>query len=459
MSRLSAPRTCQTRLPRTFQRAALCLAVLLGSCGLPSPTTLRATSTPTSAPTAPTPSTIVPTAPAPVPSPGASYQEQVVALRAVADQVQRLRGLDARRPLEADILSPEGLAHQAQAAFAAAWPDTLLAQHHQLAPFLGLEEALPVGETAQAGDPAKIFVAPDGAVFAAAGWLPDPGDTPLASCAFDRALVMQSFAEASPEALARFCPDDLDACLARRALIAGDAALLGEQWWRTFGGERSTLPAVPVDCAAAPADDAPAVPGLSELIGFPAEFGLAFVRARYLAGGWAAVDAVHADPPQSSEQILHPERYPKDPPRSPNLDDLSPALGAGWSTLDTGVLGEWRTLGALRSYLEPDEAEQAAAGWGGDRYAILAGPAPKSEAWLLLTRWDTVRDAHEFFGAFRSYGEERYGAPRRTSTSLLWELESGVVVLQVGNDQTLWIQAPSVEAADALRLASGFPLY
>lgn len=380
-------------------------------------------------------------------------------MQAIADQVQRLRGLDARRPLRAEIVSAEDYAHQARAAFAAEWPDTLLAQQLQLHSFLGLEGTLPVGETAPAGDPAGIFAAPDGAVFAAEGWLPDPGDTPLAACAFGRALVMQSIADLSSETPCRYCPDDLDACLARRALIAGDAALLAEQWWRTFGGDRSILPASPVDCATHMAERDEGMADISALLGFPAEAGLAFVRTRYLAGGWAAVDAVHADPPLSSEQILHPERYPKDAPRSPDLDDLSPALGDGWTTTDSGVLGEWRTLLALRAYLEPDEAEKAAAGWGGDTYAILAGPASGSAAWLLLTRWDTVRDAHEFFGSFRTYGEGRFGVPRRTTTSLLWELEASVVLLQVGNDQTLWIQAPGIEAADALRLASGFPLY
>jgi hypothetical protein len=296
-------------------------------------------------------------------------------------------------------------------------------------------------------------------VFASAGLAPGLNETALASCAFDRALVMQSFAEVSPTVLARLCPDDLDACLARRALIAGDAALAAEQWQRTFGADRSILPASPVVCDARPEPAAATAAGLPQLLSFPTEAGLAFVRARYLAGGWAAVDAVYADPPHSTEQILHPERYLQDAPRSPDLNDLSPSLGAGWITKDTGVLGEWRTLLALRAHLEPDDAGTAAAGWGGDRYAILAGPSPGSAAWLLLTRWDTVRDAHEFFGAFRSYGEARFGTPRRTSTSLVWEIEDTVVILLVGNDQTLWIQAPNLEAVDALRIASGFPLY
>ncbi|MBM3121584.1 MAG: hypothetical protein FJZ97_05285 [Chloroflexi bacterium] len=382
-----------------------------------------------------------------------------MAFQTIAGQVQRLRGLETRHALEAEIVSPEDFAAQARAAFAAEWPDALLARQLQLDSFLGLVRVPILGGTEPERDAIGIFTAPDGAVFAADGWQPGPGDTALVACAFDRALVMQSLADRSSETLSRICPDDLDACLARRALVAGDAALLAEQWWRTFGGDRSILPASPVDCAAHLAERDEEMADISAWLGFPAEAGLAFVRTRYLAGGWAAVDAAHADPPLSSEQILHPERYPKDAPRSPDLDDLSPALGDGWTTTDSGVLGEWRTLLALRAYLEPDEAEKAAAGWGGDRYAILAGPASGAAAWLLLTRWDTVRDAHEFFGAFRTYGEGRFGVPRRTSTALLWELEAGVVLMQVGNDQTLWIQASSVEAADALRLASGFPLH
>lgn len=379
-----------------------------------------------------------------------------MALRSIAGQVQRLRGLDARNALEAQILSVEDYSNQTQAAFAAEWPELLLAQQHLLAPFLGLDRVPVVAESDAPGEPGGVFAAPDGAVFAAAGWVPASDAAPHAACAFVRALVSRLFAEVSPEALSVPCPDDLDACLAWRAMIAGDSALLAEQWWRTFGGDRSIPPASPVDCGARPAGRSAAA-GLAELLDFPAEAGLAFVRTHYLSGGWAAVDALYGSPPLSSEQILHPERYPKDVPRSPDLDDLSPSLGAGWTTKDSGVLGEWRTVLALGTYLDPDEARKAAAGWGGDRYAVLAGPGPSS--WVLLSRWDTVRDAHEFFGAFRTYGEARFGAPRRTSTSLVWEIESAVVTLLVGNDQTLWIQAPSLEAAEALRLATGFPRY
>jgi hypothetical protein len=113
----------------------------------------------------------------------------------------------------------------------------------------------------------------------------------------------------------------------------------------------------------------------------------------------------------------------------------------------------------LEGFLGSDETALAASGWDGDRYALLSSPEDSRIAMLLLTRWDTVRDAHEFSGAFRTYGENRFGPSRRAGTSLTWTTPSGVVVLDVGNDQTLWIEAPDAASVSALREASGFPLH
>lgn len=192
---------------------------------------------------------------------------------------------------------------------------------------------------------------------------------------------------------------------------------------------------------------------------FPIQQGVGFVRGLYLKAGWAGVDQAYAAPPVSTEQILHPERYPKDTPRNPDLPDLAPAPGPGWTTDDTGVLGEWRMLLVLESFLDTEEAVPAASGWDGDRYALLSSPEGARTALVLLTRWDTVRDAHEFSGAFRTYGENCFGPSRRAGTSLTWTTQAGVIVLDVGNDQTLWIEAPDAATAAALRKASGFPLH
>ena len=203
----------------------------------------------------------------------------------------------------------------------------------------------------------------------------------------------------------------------------------------------------------------PAASGLVRVLTFPIQQGVGFARGLFLKAGWAGVDQAYADPPISTEQILHPERYPNDKPRPPELPDLAPSLGPEWTTDDAGVLGEWRTLLVLEAFLGSDETALAASGWDGDQYALLSSPEDSRTALILLTRWDTVRDAHEFSGAFRTYGENRFGPSRRAGTSLTWTTPSGVVVLDVGNDQTLWIEAPDAASAAALREATGFPLH
>ena len=89
--------------------------------------------------------------------------------------------------------------------------------------------------------------------------------------------------------------------------------------------------------------------------------------------------------------------------------DLASRMGPGW-TLDTDdTLGELR----IRAWLAAVGGAGAAApgtsaavvspavaadGWGGDRVAVLRGPAG---AWALVLRtvWDTDRDALEFANA------------------------------------------------------------
>jgi hypothetical protein len=440
------------------RRLLLAFLILVAACvpgSAPAALSPTASPIPTTAPT----TAALPTSDAdPAPTRISLASERVATLDTVLHQVERLRGIEARQPIVPVAASSAELGPLARAAFAADWPPASLENQLRLFQFLGLAPASVNVEVLMAAAGAgAILSAPDGGLTLAAGALSDD-DLVRGACAYDRALLMQAFPETVPALQAEACQDDLDACLASRALVEGDAALLAEQWRRTFGGKASPPLELPAACGAAlPRTDLDAV-GLADLLSFPVEQGLAFARALYLKGGWAAIDQAHASPPVSSEQILHPDRYPKDTPRALELVDLAASLGAGWTTLDSDSLGEWQTLLALQAFLEPDQAALAAGGWDGDQYALLREPGQGLTAWVLLTRWDTVRDAHEFSGAFRIYGENRFGPSKRIGSSLSWTIPQGVIVLDVGNDQTLWIQAPDAQMADALRTATLFPL-
>src|SRR5262245_18132720 len=124
------------------------------------------------------------------------------------------------------------------------------------------------------------------------------------------------------------------------------------------------------------------------------------------------IDRASRDPPQSSEQILHPEKY-WDParralPRRVEFPDLSATLGPGWSRIDKGDLGEL-TL-ALITGLDPGDptstdrplqrwTNDAASGWGGDLWHLYR--RGDQAVTVLATVWDTERDAREFETALR----------------------------------------------------------
>ena len=156
----------------------------------------------------------------------------------------------------------------------------------------------------------------------------------------------------------------------------------------------------------------------------PYILGLAFLlrgeMMRIRTGGITPsdIDRALTDPPQSTEQILHPEKYwdpaRLDRPRRVALPDLSPFLGAGWSRAGEGDLGELTI--ALMTGLDPGDTTStdrplerwtnaAATGWGGDRWNLYRrGPDAVT---VLATAWDSVKDAQEFEAAVRIPGGAR----------------------------------------------------
>jgi len=177
--------------------------------------------------------------------------------------------------------------------------------------------------------------------------------------------------------------------------------------------------------------------------------GMSFVQRGnglgWMAGGYPVddVNLAYEEPPLSSEQILHPEKYwdkdQRDDPVPVSLGDAGAALGGGWTRVDDGVLGEIN-LAVLVGADTPDPADpagmagsawtnRAAAGWGGDRYELWT--RGKKSVVLLSTVWDSEQDAEQFIEALdedpvagsRTAGRNValvYGdAPRRKLDSLL----------------------------------------
>jgi len=136
----------------------------------------------------------------------------------------------------------------------------------------------------------------------------------------------------------------------------------------------------------------------------------------------ADIAEAYANPPRSTTQILHPERYWwgqwRTQVTAPSLPDLSKVLGKGWSKALQGSIGELGLavltgsqldIGSVRALLPASWTHEAADGNLGDVFQHYVNGEQK--ATVLLTRWETVRDADQFDRALRSRGRYflRYG--------------------------------------------------
>jgi hypothetical protein len=148
-------------------------------------------------------------------------------------------------------------------------------------------------------------------------------------------------------------------------------------------------------------------PWLSALARFTHVDGFAFVAQVRALHPWSAVDALWSDPPASTEQVLHPDRY--DSCEAPIAVDEAalPSIEGFGRPSGSDVVGELGARAWLSLALPPQIAERAAAGWGGDRAGVYgaevdvvdAGAAVDDGPLAWLTVWDDPGEADDFVRA------------------------------------------------------------
>ena len=195
-----------------------------------------------------------------------------------------------------------------------------------------------------------------------------------------------------------------DRGLARTALIEGDASLAMLSW--AFA---HLTPQELSEIATTPLPDTSGIPSwmVEQLVVFPYNEGLVWASA--VAGDdpidpdFTDIDAAFDAPPDSSEQIVHVEKWEaREEPIAVDVPDLAAALGDGWTEIDDTPIGEASLRMMLEFYGVPrPEAMAATEGWGGDRVVIVSGADDEfAVAWRLA--WDSPADAQEFLDAYRS---------------------------------------------------------
>jgi hypothetical protein len=392
--------------------ATLLAAGLLAGCGSPASPTPAPTTSTTASPTfspaaAATPIGPVVTPPGATATPLASGDAARL-YRQIEDQVAALRELPIRQRIEPRLLDEAQLATELRRMFdAESTPDDMAITERTLkalglldpgASLRDLELALMGGQVAGFYEnKAKTL-----SVVARGGTV-GPLERATFAHEFDHALQDQAY---DLQVVLPKATGQGDRALARLAVVEGDASLLEAQWMYAQLTSAEMAEIVREAQAAQPQfDAAPAF--LRTSLMFPYENGLGFVMGRWSNGGWASVDALYADLPVSTEQVLHAAKYAAgEQPVTVDLDGaaLARALGTGWTATPADTFGELQLRAWLSARLPSGEtgpsATDAAAGWGGDRTALLNGPAG-AYALAIVTAWDSPTDAEEFAAAAR----------------------------------------------------------
>jgi len=166
----------------------------------------------------------------------------------------------------------------------------------------------------------------------------------------------------------------------------------------------------------------------------------------------ASATNVYADPPQTSEQVLHATRD-----RPVPLDVTVDAGDAGYRGGVADRLGEAFLRTALAN--APNDADApnasvAAAGWGEDALVVLRRNDTTSNAWVL--RFDTTRDATQARDALAAVLDAR-GDRITDDASPRWRLPNATAALHHPANRTvvLAVGTPEFVAALAVDAAPG----
>lgn len=256
--------------------------------------------------------------------------------------------------------------------------------------------------------------------------------------------------------------EDGDREMAIHALIEGDAtALMMDYLMKPMGGGVTKLPLsiltkMVTEMNSSGMKEFDSAPNaIREALIFPYSYGLIFNSELLKDKGWDGVSKAYQKLPQSTEQIMHYGKYAtNEMPVKVELIDLSKDLGTGWKRINRDVNGEFGYYLALAEYLEKSDARNAAAGWGGDQYAVYENQDKTQVVLTHLSVWDSEDEAEEFFKAYLARTEKRYPQAQKNANSPLtksvYSTVDGETLIEKRGKSVLAIEGATRSSAEKL---------
>ena len=265
---------------------------------------------------------------------------------------------------------------------------------------------------------------------------------------YDHALQDQYF---DLTTLAPKHPDNDDRSLAIEALTQGDSTLM-QRLWGQQNLTSEELSALGQNGSTSKLLSAPVF--LREQLLFPYSDGFNFIRQIYQTSGYAGVDDVFRDPPQSTAQVLHIDKYRNHvAPVEVDLPDLSQGqLGDGWTRVNSNVFGELDLRLILTQLTDSTSGVRGASGWSGDRWELLEKGGRNALA--LKSQWDTPGDATNFFKTFsQGMANRLFGASVEESSDTRQALTAANTATDVRRDGATVYAVISFDRATADAIA------
>lgn len=268
-----------------------------------------------------------------------------------------------------------------------------------------------------------------------------------------------------------------DSFNARRGVVEGEASHVGYLYQRRCGAEWNCVSPEESESGGL----STAATGLLFLDVVRYGAGGEFVAQLRDDGGWDAVTDAYDRLPASTEQVIHPDRYPAETPRNVTVADSSgdawrPVSAAADTVGESGLFtmlwypsvanGERvvlsqraavnRSLRSQRPFVYGYE-HPATTGWDGDRLVpyVSESAGENETAFVWETAWDSADEAAEFRQAYLDLLEYRGATPvegRQDTYRIPDDRRFGdaFYVAQDGETLTL-VNAPSVEELSAVR--------
>lgn len=176
-------------------------------------------------------------------------------------------------------------------------------------------------------------------------------------------------------------------------------------------------------------------------------------------GDWDAVNDAYDEFPVSSEQIIHPEKYPDEQPQNVSINDRT---RGDWERFDleatTDTVGEaslyamfWSNGVVPRGDRSPyNYSHPASAGWGGDVLVPYTNGTHDGYVWKLA--FDSAGDAEEFTRAYVGLLESRGAREVRDGVYRIPDAPfADAFRVDRAGDTVVITNAPTVRALDRVR--------